>query len=172
MPGKYSHLKGQLTKFTNELDYQDRVNDEKNKIREFLSSRGRSCSAANFGEVLIESRREKDRLEELEKEQNLRIEALNQILVELLEGEDYTSLKMTNGVSLTIKDDVYANVENKEIFYNWIEEQGLDDLFSVNYQTMASMVKTKLIDGLPIPPGIKTYFKQSITVRGAKNVKE
>jgi hypothetical protein len=37
---------------------------------------------------------------------------------------------------------------------------------------MNSMVKTSLIDGKEVPPGIETYFKQSITVRGIKGLEQ
>ena len=95
---------------------------------------------------------------------------MSQTLVDGFEAEDYTNLKLGNGVSLSIKDDVYSYLKDKPAFHAWIRENGLEDLFSVNYQTMSSMVKTKLIDGEPIPPGIEPYFKQSITVRGVKNL--
>lgn len=170
MPGKYSHLKGRLTKFSGEAEYQDRVNRKKEEIVEELKDKGLSLTPGNFGTVLIAARQEKSRLEALEKAENLIIEAMNQMLVEQMEAQDYTNLKMGNGVSLSIKDDVYCTVKNKKEFYDWIEETGQQDLLTVNYQTMASMTKTCLVDGTPIPPGIDTYFKQSITVRGAKGI--
>lgn len=168
MPGKYSHLKGQITKFSGEPEYQDRVNREKERIQQVLKDEGKSLTASNYGDVLVAARVEKDRLENLVKVQNLTLESMSQLLVELLEGQDYTSLKLTNGISLSIKDDVYCSVEDKERFYNWISETDNESLLTVNYQTMSSLTKQCLIDDQPIPAGIATYFKQSITVRGAK----
>jgi hypothetical protein len=95
---------------------------------------------------------------------------MNQVLIEYLETESFTSLKLFNGVSLAIKDDVYVSVKNKEVFYQWIEQEGLKELFTVNYQTMSGLVKNLLIDGEAPPPGIETYFKQTITVRGGKDL--
>ena len=65
---------------------------------------------------------------------------------------------------------VYSYVKDKMAFYGWIRETGQEDLFSVNYQTMNSMVKTSLVDGKEVPPGIEPYFKQSISIRGVKNL--
>jgi hypothetical protein len=166
--GKYSHLKDQLTKFSGEVEYQDRVNAEKDRIKTLLLEDGKSINPSNLGDVLVEARQEKDRLEGLVKVENLTIAAMEQMLVEQMEASDYASLKLANGISLSIKDDVYCQVGNKKLFYDWIEETGQQALLTVNYQTMASMTKTSLIDGKPIPPGINTYFKQGITVRGAK----
>lgn len=170
MPGKYSHLKNTLTRFTAEPDYQERVNRKKDEIKQNLKDEGLNPSASNLGLILVKARLEKDRLEDLVKAQNLIIEAMQQELVDLLESQDFTSLKLGNGVSISIKDDVYVTVKDKQVFHTWVRESNLEDLFSVNYQTMSSMVKNKLIDGEELPPGIDTYFKQSIMVRGGKNV--
>jgi hypothetical protein len=37
---------------------------------------------------------------------------------------------------------------------------------------MSSLVKNALLEGKPLPDGIKAYFKQSISIRGAKDVIE
>jgi hypothetical protein len=170
MPGKYSSLKGQLTKLSLEPEYQEKVNAEKKRIREFLTLGAYPINVTQFSRIYIKARQEKAKLEELVKGKNLTIEAMSQELVEMLENEGYSNVKVENGASISIKDDVYCSVSDKEAFYSWIKEQGLDDLFTVNYQTMSSMVKNKLIDMEPIPPGIGTYFKQSITLRGGKFV--
>ncbi len=170
MPGKYSHLKDSLTRFQSEPEYQERVNKKKDEIKQTLKDEGQVVTVKTLGLVYIKARIEKDRLEELVKAQNLIIEAMQQELVDLLESQDFTSLKLDNGVSISIKDDVYVTVKDKSTFHQWVRDNELEDLFSVNYQTMSSMVKNKLIDGEELPPGIDTYFKQSIMMRGGKNV--
>jgi hypothetical protein len=170
--GKYSHLKNDLTKFSTEPEYQEKVTAERDRVKSLLIEVGEAPNAVNFGHFLVKAKIEKKRLEDLEKAENLTIEAMIQELVELLEGEGYSALKLGNGISMSIKDDVYCAVKDKESFYKWIKENDLEDLFSVNYQTMSSMVKNKLIDGEEIPPGIETYFKQGIIVRGIKNLEQ
>ncbi len=170
MPGKYSSLKGQLTKFSGEDGYQERVNRKKDSIKDQLRSADYPINIHSLGRILVEARQEKSRLEELVKEQNLIIAAMEQELVELMEGEDFSSVKLSNDVSIYIKDDVYVTVKNKEEFHNWVRETDQEDLLTVNYQTMSALVKNRLIESEPIPPGVSAYFKQSISVRGAKNV--
>lgn len=172
MPGKYSHLKSSMTKFHGELEYQERVNYMKDRIKSELRAGDYPVNPKTLGPIYAKARREKARLEALIKEQNLIIAALDQELVDMLEAQDFTQVRLNGGISLTIKDDVYCTVKDKQAFLTWIDEQGLTDLLSVNYQTMAAMVKTNLIAGEPVPPGIDTYFKQSITMRGAKDVEE
>jgi len=170
--GKYSILKGRLTKFSGEPDYQERVNVEKDRIREALTECGEKHNAKSFGRFLIQARIEKASLEAQIKEKNLTIAAMDQVLVELLEAETMTSFKLENAVSMSIKDDVYCSVSDKPLFYDWIDKNGLEDMYTINYQTMSSMVKQRLIAGEEIPPGVETYFKQSISVRGVSNLDE
>lgn len=170
--GKYSAFRNQLTKFTEEPSHQEKVNEMRAKILADLKLTNDEPTMFNLGYVLVQARLEKARLEARVKEENLKIEAMTQVLVDKLESEDYTSLKLTNGVSLTIKDDVYCSVSDKVKFYDWIEETSQQDLLTVNYQTMSALTKTLLIDGKEAPPGVSTTFKQGITVRGAKGLSD
>ena len=168
--GKYSSFRNQITQFTTEPDRQDKVNNQRREIHRQLEAENKAITMGNLGHVLVRARLEKQRLEELVKEQNLIIEAMNQELVETLEEQDYTSLRLNNGISLTIKDDVYCSVEDRTTFNNWIKETGQEVLFTVNYQTMAALSKNLLIEGKEVPPGIGVYFKQSIIIRGMKGL--
>ena len=153
MPGKYSHLKDTLTKFSEAPDYQSRVNDKKDEIRNNLQLNDYPVNPRTIGQVYADAREEKDRLEKLVKAQNLIIESCQQMLVDMLESQDVTKITFGAGLTVSIKDDVYVTVKDKGSFYKWIDENDLDDLYSVNYQTMSAMVKTKLIEGEELPPG-------------------
>lgn len=172
MPGKYSHLKNQMTKVQQEPEYQQRVNAKKDEIKARLLQDGQSVNIVNFGLEYAKARAEKARLEELIKAQQVIIEATQQELIDMMENENFTTVKLGVGVSISIKDDIYCTVKDKPLFMNWISQNDMEDLLSVNYQTMAAMAKSRLQDGLPIPDGIDTYFKQSIMIRGASNVDE
>jgi hypothetical protein len=172
MPGKYSKFKNAMTKVQQEPEYQQRVNRMKDEIKAELLSVGQTISIANIGMVHVRARAEKARLEQLVKDQQLIIEATQQELVDIMESNDFTTVKIGVGVSVTIKDDIYCTVKDKPTFMRWIAENDMEDLLSVNYQTMAAMTKTRIQEGQPIPEGIDTYFKQSIMVRGASNVDE
>lgn len=168
--GKYTHLKGQMTKLSSEPEYQDRVNNKRIEIKAELIKEFYPVSPLTCGRVLLKARLEKDRLEQEVKAQNLIIEAMNQELVELMEASDFNKVTLTDEVTLAIKDDVYCVVKDKQAFHTWISETDQEDLLTVNYQTMSALAKKRLLDGEALPPGIDTYFKQSITVYGGKNV--
>ena len=169
--GKYSSWKGKLTSFSEEEEYQEKVNTRKQEIRDKIELNN-TATLTEYGKVLIQAKLEKARLESLVKDENLTVAALNQVLVEQLEDQSYSNLKFENGVTLSIKDDVYSKVTDKPKFHCWISETGNEDLLSVNYQTMNSLVKNSLLDNKPVPPGIDVYFKQSIAIRGMKGLNE
>jgi hypothetical protein len=76
--------------------------------------------------------------------------------------------RLQDGTSLSLKDDPYPQVIDRDAFHKWVHEQSKEDLFSVHYQTMASLVKEYLEDGQPTPPGIKVFIKTGITRRSAR----
>jgi len=165
--GKYSSLKKDLTRLELEPSIQEKVTAVKNNIR---NSSGGKLDPSICGSVLINARMEKNRLEALIREQNTVITAMEQELIEFLDSADLLLMRMTNGVTLSINDDVYSQVSNKFEFHQWIRNNHLEDLFSVHYQTMSSMVKERLMNGDDIPPGITPYFKQTIRVRGIRDL--
>jgi hypothetical protein len=164
--GKYSGFKSQLTKVEVEPDYQSKVNLMKDEVKGELLASGKQVTVKSLGIVYAKARAEKARLNALIKAQQIIVEATQQELIEMMESQDYTSVKLEGGVSISIKDDVYSSVKDKPAFMSWISENDMEDLLSVNYQTMNSLVKSRLIDGQPVPAGIEPYFKQSIMIRG------
>lgn len=165
--GKYSHLKGQLTKVIQEPDYQSKVNFKKDEIKADLLKQGVGISIRTLGMVYASARIEKKRLEAEVKAQNLIIASMEQELIDMMESQDFTSVKIDGGMGISIKDDIYCTVKDRQGFLGWIGENDMEDLLSVNYQTMSAMAKGRLISGEPLPTGIETYFKQGITLRGA-----
>jgi len=170
--GKWSNLKSELTKFEPEPTYQEKVTTKKVEIKSAILACDEKIGPNSIGQVLINARMEKTRLETLVKEQNLVIAAMEQELIDYLEGGDLLLVRLNNGVTLSINDDIYCQVSDKEAFHQWIRKNHLEDLFSVHYQTMASMVKERLNSDEDAPPGITPYFKQSIRVRGIKDLEK
>ena len=172
MPGKYSHLKNSITKVQQEPEYQQKVNAKKDEIKAKLLQRGLTININNLAIEHVRIRAEKARLEAELKSIQIEVEATQQELVDMMEAHDFTSVKVGVGVSIFIKDDIYCTVKDKPAFMKWISENDMEDLLSVNYQTMAAVTKGRIVEGQPVPDGIDTYFKQSIMVRGASNVDE
>lgn len=105
------------------------------------------------------------------KKANTAIEALAQIVVDRFEDKGVTSMKFSDGTQLILKDTPYPFVENEELFMKWIKRKKLTGMLKMNYQTMAAMVNTMLLEGKVLPDGINVFMKTSITRRGG-NLKE
>jgi hypothetical protein len=157
MPGKWSGLRGTLPPAPLENDYQNRVNVRKTELAHL--------SQTEKARQYITCRDNKDRLNEEISRLNLDIEALSQMLIPQMEQDGVDMFRLDSGESLSIKDEPYSSVDNRPMFLTWIRNQNLEDLLTVNYQTMNSMVKERLTKGLQAPPGIKVFLKQSITKR-------
>jgi hypothetical protein len=151
--GKWSNLKEKFVRFVQEPSYQQLVDKQKQVY--LPMSRLDRCVQ------LMEARKKKDELEDLVKLRNIEIEALNQLLVEDLEGEDESKVTNTAG-TFSIRDSPYPQVKDRVAYLKWIREQDLEDLLTVNYQTTAGMVKDRIEKGEEIPPGIEVFVKTSI----------
>lgn len=127
-----------------------------------------SLSRADLARRRITADRMKDRLEEKIRGLNVAIEAYTRLILDRLENDGETSFKIEDGTNTYIQDDVYVSVKDKEALYKWVRENKLEDLFTINYQTLSSMIKTKVIDGEEIPPGVETFFKSKIAQRAPK----
>lgn len=151
--GKWSKLKSTMTRFVQPETWQQKID----KVKLELKSKNRIdlCKELTF----LWS--EKDKIKEKLAELNTREEAICQIMVDQLEGEEEISFKNPFG-TFFLKDDPYCTIENKNDYLAWIEQQGLHDILTVNYQTMAGMTKTRLENGEELPPGIKVFMKTSI----------
>lgn len=90
-------------------------------------------------------------------------------MIKAMEADGTNMFRLDSGESLSIKDEPYTSVEDKPAFMKWLHETEQDDLLSVHYQTMNSMVKERLESGRNVPPGLKVFIKQSITRRKARS---
>ena len=75
------------------------------------------------------------------------------------------SFKLESGDGLYIQDKPYSQVVDKTEWLKWIRETGQEDLLSVHYQTMNSLVANRLQQGQDVPPGVKAFIKTSIMRR-------
>jgi hypothetical protein len=170
--------KAQFAKYQQEPEYQERVDkakayfcvtcgvelgshDDQHPFRPL-----NSLTKVDLAHELALDKAAKEDLENLVKARNLRIEAIQQLMNVQLEDEGVTSFKLPDGRTFFQKQDVYVSVDNKEEFYSWLEANpSFDDLWSVNYQTASSLVKSRIQDGVEVPPGIKVFVKETIQIR-------
>jgi hypothetical protein len=160
--GKYSGLKGSLEAPPQDPSYQDQINVEKTKIQDEIGT-----GIGALGENYNKHRAEKDRLNDLLGKENLRLEALTQLILKKMEDDGVTMVRLADGSSLSMKDEPYSQVSDRTAFLTWVKENGLEDLLTVHFQTMNALVKERLLNGEELPVGVKAFLKSSITRRKA-----
>jgi hypothetical protein len=159
MPGQHSHLKEKYgPPPIDDQRKQDKINEEKLKLPK---------TPAELGAKYFEFRAEKDRLLELVSEADTRLQAVEQLLVDWLEGIKLTSFKLNNGNLLYIQDTPYSKVVDRDKFHQWVRDTNQEDLFSVHYQTMNGLVAQMLSRGEQEPPGTAFYIQPRIRPRKA-----
>lgn len=113
---------------------------------------------------------EKSALSDKLKETNARIEAIGQLLIDIFQGQNVTSVKTEEGQSLYISIEPHLAVQDKEAWHTFVEaHHELDYLWGTNHQTMSSWAKGLLEEGQDseIPPCLKVFLKTSIRSRKA-----
>jgi hypothetical protein len=125
-----------------------------------------------LAQAYLKLRGDKERLEKTAKTINKTVEAINRILVGMLEADGASSVRLQNGGGVDLEDAPYCTVEDTATFMAWIKEQGMEDMLVLQWQTMNATVKTRLEAGLEPPPGVKVYLKSSVKRRKAKKEAE
>lgn len=107
----------------------------------------------------------RDGLDEIVKEVNLRIEAIQQLMTDQFEVEDLSGVRMADGGLVSQIKEPYPKVEDKSKFLKWCIDNGLSNQLSLHVKTMESIVKQRLLDGEPEPDGVRAYFKTRYMLR-------
>lgn len=77
------------------------------------------------------------------------------------------SIKSTNGHIYSARSTAYAQVQDRERFHTWCEQQGLtDDLLRVREENarINDLVRTALDEGGELPPGLGWYTREFISI--------
>lgn len=121
-------------------------------------------SPSHWARVYAEARGVKDVLEEHESELNLNIEAIQQLLIETYETEDVSSLKTVDGHSVRVQHEPHATVMDRDRFREWCVKNGLERSLALAWQTTNSIVKERLLKGLPEPDGVEAKYKTKVVL--------
>jgi hypothetical protein len=108
----------------------------------------------------------KRKLEDQISELNIQLEALSQLGVEALESSGMQKVDLSVGGYVSIKDTPYTSTEDKTKMIAWFKRNKMNDLLTVNYQTLSGLNNERLVAGKPLIPGTKIYMKTKLTVRG------
>lgn len=158
MAGTYSHLKSQLEKAEEDPDRKAELDKVKEKF-----------AGKTIGEIGDAFRAAYDLHEKIKKQEydaNIDLEALGQLLVNDLEASGIDKMRTSDGsTTLFIKDDVRCSMTNREEYLNWIRQENMEELLTVHYSTMNAQAKDRLQKGKPLPPGLKAFFQQKMSIR-------
>jgi hypothetical protein len=177
--GKYTKLRGKLPRleaapswFRAGIEqWKARVDAEKRRILLENTANPEDANVSLFARLYADAKVEKHRLKQENSEVNVRVEALSQILRDILEGENLEKVEVAGGLSVGLRDEVYASVENEDKFFKYLERTGQTALIKmvVAPGTMKSLTSELLAAGRNPPDGIKPYIKTSAQLYGLKN---
>lgn len=170
--GKWDFLRGTYSKMPLESSYVERLDAVLNapayaegglKVRE-LSDR-------ELKDFYLHHRDELDKLNEQAKRYGLVVEACTRLFVERFEEQGESNVKFDDGVSLGHSVEPYPFVKDQSALLAWVKAHGLEAMLTLNYQTMASLVKERLEGKVnePLPDGVDVYMKDKLSCRGRKN---
>jgi hypothetical protein len=153
--------KANLEPFQQPPDFQSRVNERK---EEFIG-----LDAPELTRAFNSARNLKHGHEGVIKAINIELEALSQLLVEHLETATISKLTLDTGETVFTQSEPYCSVEDEVLLRAWIENNGLEELLSINFRTLNALTKERLIDGKAPPSGVKVFLKTSARIHGGSN---
>jgi hypothetical protein len=165
--GKYSGLKGKLPAFEEEPSWQEKINEEKNRILGGAENVEHANTAA-LARKYDETRQEKDFIKQQLKAINLTEAALEQLLLDRMQTDGQKSITLVNGTAIHIKDEIMPSVQDRALMLAWVKETDQEAILTINPMTLKGLVGHLLDEGLDAPPGIKVFFKQGLLYYGSK----
>jgi hypothetical protein len=168
--GKYSTLRGKIPAFQEESSYQEKVNDEKLLI--LGSANDEDANVTRLASLFVAAKQTKDAYEDKISELNVRLEALSQMIVEHLEGEQIQKVELASGALIYLQDTPYPIVKDRDAVLDWIKKQKMQSLLTVHFQTLKAMTSERLVTGKPCIPGTEVFLKTQARVRNGKGSEE
>lgn len=117
---------------------------------------------------LARLKEEKKQIEKDEKDCNLQIDAVEEVLLSQFEKSEESLFRIITDEgerSIFVTYEPYSTVVDWEAFDEWIKENDLEDMYTVHTKTLNSAVKERLLNAEPEPPGIKVFLKKSVGIR-------
>lgn len=106
----------------------------------------------------------KDRLSNID----LLLDAYAQMMVDQFEVEDVDLLKLGNGDKVNVQFEPYPKTINAEAVRQWCVDSGYLSQMSLPWQTFHMLVKQRLLEGLPAPPGVELTSRPKVVFTKAK----
>lgn len=168
--GKYTHFRHKLPAFEQSADASGlsawfaKVDDYK---QAFLgTTEAEHANAAFLAREYAERDKRKKELEAEISQLNIELEALSQMGVESMESDGLQKIDLAAGGYVRIDDRPYTSTEDRAKILAWIKKNKMQDLLTMNYQTLSAMNNERLVAGKALIPGTKIFMKTKLTVRG------
>jgi hypothetical protein len=156
MTSKYASIFPQLPRLTTAEDEEDPKFQEKvDKVKATISVR----SAIKLASSWDVYRKRQDELNAELKSVKLTLEAHRQLMEEAYESEGVKLIVLADGSPIRAQPEPYSKVEDWDKFNEWCTAEGLDSQRKLAWMTLNALAKTRLLAGLALPPGVKTYFR-------------
>lgn len=155
--GKWERFRSKLPKFEIPPEWKVKVEKAKETYQ--------ALSPTELAREYKMQRELKDQFETAIKGCNTELEALSQLLVENLEGEELQKIQLASGDTVSIASDLYTTVNDKPAFHAWVKRNKLEQLLSMHYKTLNGLMKEMAVNGKPFPSCVGVYFKTSARLR-------
>ena len=163
MPGKYTKFRGKLPE-SPRSEFWAKIDAHK---ADYLKAGVNNFESV--GEYIKSVSAAKEELEAEVKELGYQLGALERIMLDLLDACKLDSVSLASG-NFSRQDKLNVTMEDRGQFYAYLKANGMDDLFSVNANTAAMIVKEAVLADKELPPG--TSVSMSSTLQRTKGKSE
>lgn len=167
--GKYTQLKNRLPKGQRREDVGDFVQRVDAVKRNYLAGK-------NLKEVMAyyrDARDVKQGIEDSLTDANARVRAAEDLIIEAQDSQGLSSFKDDDGNVYYQEVVPQVKVKDEEAVKKWVEEEGLDFLWSIQPMRLASTVKEMVLEGKEVPSCIEmSSFTKLKLKKGASSGKE
>lgn len=175
--GKWDILRGKYPKLPLEGGYLDKVNaildspapkDVLGPAEEDLELSIRMLSDFQLNKLYVKCRNRADELNVELTQLNLEEEAYTRAFIDRFEEAGTTKVDFENGTQIGVSVEPYPFVKDQAAMLAWIKKNGMEAMLTLNWQTMASMVKDRLSGKVkePLPDGVEVFMKDKLSCRG------
>lgn len=109
----------------------------------------------------------KDAAEQVVKDINVELDAVTELLADQFDAEGVTSLR-TKDAHISVYVEPYTSVNDHDALRGWCVKQGLERAMRLPWQSVNSITKQRLEDGLPEPDGVTLFAKTKIRLERVK----
>lgn len=147
--GKYDAVVGKLQRDApgGEPRFREKVEARKQDIVELETKLLGVVKPGALALRYVTARRQKDLIAEQESEANVEIQACAELLQVALEAEGLSSLKLSDGTSVTIGQEPTASIIDKDKLLAWAKANGYERMLTLHSQTVAALAKELLLSG-------------------------